>query len=317
MKKVIAIAALLGLAGAAQAQVTVYGLIDAGWTKSDAVGNEGKLAYSNNSTTKVGLKGTTDLGSGFKGNFNLEAGNVTFPGKSSQFFDRQAWFSLSSGMGEIRAGTQDSVAFRALIGFDLNGAANDTMAAGLAGVPVLGQNGVQAMAGGTKELASYISPSMGGFQVAIGLTPKGDAQLFNADTTAKANSSLSLTYAQGPLAAALAFESASSDAAARANSNNYSAVAGSYDFGVAKVSGVYANGGKNNIGWSAGVAVPVAGATIGVQYAKNTDTSNTGTELFVNKEILKNTYGYFEYGITSPNVGTKVNQYSVGLMYVF
>ena len=306
MKKVIAIAALLGLAGAAQAQVTVYGLVDAGYSKVDNA--EGKISYSNNSTTRVGLKGETDLGSGYKGSFNLEAGGIEGDKGGKAFFDRQAWVGLSSGFGEIRFGTQDSAAFKALIGFDANGAANDTMAAQSAVVPVLGQN---SLAG--KELVNYISPSMGGLQVTVGVTPKGDRNLV-ADPQAKTNASFTLTYAGGPVAAAAVVESANSDAA---GASSYSAFAASYDLGVVKLAAVVANGGTNAKGYNLAVSAPLAGATVGVQYANNTDTKNTGTEFFVNKEVLKNTTAYFEYGTQNIDKGAKTNMYSVGLIYVF
>jgi len=318
-----AILAALSMAGAAQAQVTVYGLIDAGFAHAD--GAEDALAYSNNSTTKIGFKGTTDLGSGFKVNFNLEAGGVTGAraldgGKAPALFNRQGWAGVAGGFGEIRVGTQDSVAFKHLIGFDLNGAANDTQSGFLLGansIPVLGQN---ALPGG-KELAQYISPVMGGLQATVGYTPRGDRDIV-ADPKAKTNYSLGVAYNAGGLSAAVAYESANTDDSTKLSSNSFTSLAASYDFKVAKITGILVNGGTTAAGLSGrgssvGVSVPVAGATVGIQYAKNTDTSDTGTEIFANKEVLKNTIVYLDYGMKNPNGAAKTNLYSVGLIYVF
>lgn len=314
------ILATMAVAGAAQAQVSVYGLVDVGFSHAD--GRDDMLKYSNNSTTKIGLKGETNLGSGITGKFQLEAGGIAQGGKqismaSEGFFDRQAWVGLAGGFGEVRGGIQDSTAFKTLAGFDLNGLANDTQASALAGLNTVGQNGLVPNKGLTKEVAQYSTPNMGGFQATVGLTPQGDVKTLNGDPAGKGNLSLGLSYAKGGLGLGLAYESASSDNAALQNSNAYSAVGASYNFGVATVAGVFVNGGTGQRGMQIGVAANVAGATLGVQYAKNTDTSFTGTEFFANKEVLKNTTAYFEYGTQSPSVGNKVNVYSVGMIYTF
>ena len=72
LKKLIPAAALLALAGAAQSQVTIYGLADVGFAKTtaeDQANTAASLKFGGNSTTRVGLKGSNDLGSGIKGNF--------------------------------------------------------------------------------------------------------------------------------------------------------------------------------------------------------------------------------------------------------
>jgi len=321
------ILASMSMAGVAQAQVSVYGLVDVGYKHVDNA--DDKVDYSMNSTTRVGVKGSTDVGSGIKGNFMLEAGDPqksktapvtgTAPNvvaTTKPFFDRQAWFGLSGGFGEVRIGTQDTVAFQTLIGFDQNGAANDTGPGSLAGVPTLGQNTVSG-----KDALMYISPAMGGLQARLSVTPKGNMDT-TVDPKVKSSFSLGLSYATGPFAAGLVYESASTDDTASLKSNNFSGLGASYDFGVAKISGVYVNGGtvgttQGGRGSLVGISAPIAGATVGIQYAKNSDTSDTGTEFFVNKEVLKNTTAYFEYGTQNPNAGNKTNLYSLGLIYAF
>ena len=61
LKKLIPAAALLALAGAAQAQVTIYGLVDVGLAKTtadDLAKTDPSVKFGGNSTTRVGLKGS-------------------------------------------------------------------------------------------------------------------------------------------------------------------------------------------------------------------------------------------------------------------
>ena len=139
--KMIPAAVLLSVLGAAHAQVaapaaTVYGVIDMSYGKTisqDAAGkkadfhsggDEGGGSYGN-STTRIGVKGSADLGSGIKGNFKFETGGIGTDGSVSSggtFFSRAAWVGFSGSFGEVRLGRQDSVPFQSSIDLDLNGA---------------------------------------------------------------------------------------------------------------------------------------------------------------------------------------------------
>lgn len=148
MKKVLVPVALaFGLAGAAQAQMTIYGLIDASYGKSiamDAAGQDADIhsggdngSGEGNSTTRIGVKGSTDVGKGIKANFKLETGGITSDGEvnpGGAFFNRQAWVGFSGGFGEVRIGRQDSVAFQTMAGYDFNGASNGIAALGYSAV---------------------------------------------------------------------------------------------------------------------------------------------------------------------------------------
>lgn len=314
MKKVLAVATLLGLAGAAQAQVSLYGLIDLSYGKNNiAFPNQKDNFYSGgdngssqgNSTTRVGLKGSTDVGSGVKANFKLETGGITLDGSvpGTTFFNRQAWAGFSGSYGEVRLGKQDSVVFQTMIDFDFNGAANAASA--------LGNTGVGPWTGhlGRNSGLQYISPTMAGFTAQVGFVPE-QSDLATGAKTAISNTSVGVKYVAGPLALGLTAESKVVDAGSA-----FTAVAASYDFGVAKVMASYADGGTGQKGTSLGIVAPVAGFNVGMHYAKNSETSVTGTEFFVNKEIFKNTYAYFDYGnVDKPN---SRNAYAIGMIYTF
>ena len=317
MKKLIPAAALLVVMGAAQAQVTVYGLIDASYGQNETIGDTAATFHSGgdngssqgNSTTKFGIKGSTDVGSGYKANFKLESAGLNSDGSlnSARLFDRQAWLGFSGAFGEVRLGRQDNVPFQTLVGFDFNGASNAASAQMLSLATPWSLNGRQSRS------LQYIAPAMGGLGVQVGYVPE--------DTTvtgSKATYSLGVTYTAGKLVVAAASESARTDA-----KSSFSGFAASYDFGVAKAEVGYANGGVGFTGYNVGVSAPVGGFTVGVTYAKNDDaTGAAATEFYINREIFKNTYAYLDYATLDKTNGVagnfvKGNAYALGVIYVF
>ncbi len=310
IKKLIPAAVLLSLFGAAQAEVSVYGLVDVSYGKSltDAA-TDGKSASfhsggdgdQGNSATKVGLKGSTEVSKGLKANFQLETNGIKSNlNMDTPYFNRAAWAGLSGSFGEVRLGRQDSVAFQTMIGFDSNGAANMASAQGNAGVATWGP-------GRQTSSLQYIAPEMKGFKAQIALNAKDSDNIDNN----KANYAFGLTYTAGPLSAAVTAATASTEAG-----TSFSSVAASYDFKVAKAMLGYANGGTNAKGATVGIVAPVAGYNIGLNYSKNSDTSTAATEFFVNREVYKNTSAYADIGNVDAN-GTKTTGYAVGLIYAF
>ncbi len=185
MKKLlIASAALAMVAGTAQAQssVTVYGLIDAGYATSNidhGAGVEtnqkvvGGLHSANGTGTlsgsRLGFRGTEDLGGGLKANFVLETGinysngvaATTTPlsaeaGQSNAaMFNnvRQGWAGLSGAFGEVRIGTHNSLAKDATEAIDPN--------SGVTMTGWFGQTGLQVTR--PANSITYLSPVMNGF----------------------------------------------------------------------------------------------------------------------------------------------------------
>ncbi len=108
-KNLIAAAALFAFAGAASAQVSVYGLVDMCYGKgiaADWVGDKADLHSGGdnfssecNSTTRVGVKGSADVGSGIKANFKFETAGITSNGHG-----RHEWlrpFLQPPGLGRL------------------------------------------------------------------------------------------------------------------------------------------------------------------------------------------------------------------------
>jgi predicted porin len=303
---------LAGFAGASSAQVSLYGLLDVSFGKSIAddaakkasdfhFGGDGGSAQGN-STSRIGVKGSTDVGSGVKANFRLETNGITSEGDIlSPFFARQAWVGFSGGFGEIRLGRQDSVPFQAMIGYDFNGASNGVSALAYAGVAPWDP---RATAGRQSRSLQYILPTLGGFTAHVGLVPKG--------TGSKSTGSFGVTYAQGPISVSGAFESKRAT-----GGSDFKSLAASYDLGVAKFMVATANGGATAKGQSFGVVAPIAGINVGMLYGKNSGNKGSAWEIFANKEILKNTYAYAEVGKANAKTGTNGQGMAVGLIYTF
>jgi predicted porin len=319
LKKLIPGALLLAAVGAAQAEVSVYGLVDLSYGKNENFDNTSARLHSGgegdtgsgrgnfgNSTSRIGLKGGMDIGNGLKANFKFETGGIDDDlriGKENKtFFRRQAWAGLSGGFGELRFGRQDSVSFQVMGAYDFNGMSNAASALGNSGVAVWG-TGRQ-----TKSL-QYISPNMNGFTAQVGFAGKEDGV-----ANAKQATSAGLTYAAGKFSVSVAGESKRVD-----GEESFAGIAGSYDFGVVKVMAGYADGfyGTNWKGPNLGFVAPVAGFNVGMHYGKNNETKDDATEFFVNREIYKNTYAYLDYGNTDKNVGPSKKAYALGVIYVF
>lgn len=130
-KHVLAAAALTALSGAAfaQAQVTLFGIVDAGMltqSKSRAGGSLTRMETSGLRQSVWGLKGKEDLGNGLTAFFNLEShfdmdtgalhGTGDTAGSGTILFRRQANLGLSGDWGSITLGRQYGPALLAHIG---------------------------------------------------------------------------------------------------------------------------------------------------------------------------------------------------------
>jgi predicted porin len=127
MKKLIvgAIALVsIAAAGSSQAQtnVTIYGLIDTGLvytTNANAAGN-GLLkmpGLTGEFPSRVGFKGTEDLGDGLQALFVLESGfspDTGTSGQGNRLFGRASYLGLKNSWGQLTLGRQVNMTYLAL-----------------------------------------------------------------------------------------------------------------------------------------------------------------------------------------------------------
>jgi predicted porin len=136
MKKLLLALLAVSSIGLAQAQssVTVYGILDVGYigtnyrgTASNETGKQNTNAFGNNaeSSSRLGFKGSEDLGGGTSAVFTLETGLNPANSTLSSFNTRQAFVGLKqNGLGNFAIGTQNTPIHNAVLVTDAGGANN-------------------------------------------------------------------------------------------------------------------------------------------------------------------------------------------------
>lgn len=270
-KSLIALAALAFVgAAAAQSSVTLYGIADIYVGDSDAVGSKVAAGSGGVAASRWGIKGSEDLGGGLKANFNFEQGVNLGNGATTAGFTRQANVGFSGDFGTLKIGkswnAMDDVYGASNSGFD------SALSANAGGVWLNGYAGEAA------AQLHYTTPTVAGFTAAVSTQLNGNVATGNAaggKTTA-----FNVTYAAGPVAAALAYEDNKNTTLAAAQKGTM--INGSYDLGAAKLLGSYyttkpAGGGAKTNSYQLGADIPVsAPLTLSVGFASS-KVSGTGT----------------------------------------
>lgn len=121
------VASTLSAAASAQS-VTVYGLLDVGVETVSKVGTAGSLwrmpTNSNSAPSRLGFRGTEDLGGGLKASFTLEMGLALDTGVLAQGgrgWGRQALVSVSGPFGSVSLGRQYTMTFWSGLDADIHG----------------------------------------------------------------------------------------------------------------------------------------------------------------------------------------------------
>ena len=187
MKKTLAAVAVLGaLAGSAMAaEVTLYGVIDTGlnWTQvkktNKATTDSFSMGSGQNSGPRFGLKGTEDLGDGWKVGFNLEnsfksdTGALESAEDGGRLFHREALLFVQSPYGELsmgRTGALDAGTGR----YNLMGSGATAMGTGW---DVVGKSTLILKGTGSRmdNTVTYQSPSFAGLTVYAQASLKKDS----------------------------------------------------------------------------------------------------------------------------------------------
>lgn len=107
-----------GGAAFAQSNVTIYGIVDTSirYLSSDNAQGNSNVRMDNGAiaNSRLGFKGTEDLGGGLKAMFQLENGfNGDTGGMSSPntIFNRQSWVGLGGSFGKVSVGRQNTPLF--------------------------------------------------------------------------------------------------------------------------------------------------------------------------------------------------------------
>ena len=299
-KSLLALAVLGSVAGFAQAQssVSVYGVVDATLHKDKGV--PAAMLSGGLSGSRLGFKGTEDLGGGLKANFLLEHGFKVDTGEQAatgKSFNRQAYVGLSGGFGEVKLGNVYTAYD------DISGATNPVFDSVLAP-----NNSVWASVGYTSNPGNniyYATPAMGGVSGALST---------NIKEGGTGVTSFHVKYEGGPVYAGLGYQ--------KEGDTKFTRLNGSYDLGAAKLLAGYGNvkaGSAKTTDLSFGADVPLgANLTLSAGYASSkADGAEraSGLGLGVAYSLSKRTtvYGGF---LDTKNAGPDT-RYGFGLKHTF
>lgn len=348
-KKIVAGAALLALAAAAQAQVKVYGMLDmsVGSFRDFSYDSDLDVLSKGESTTAVqsgamqtsfiGFAGSEDLGGGLKAEFVLESfigadtgSNITNLASSAGFWSRGSYVALSGAFGKVALGQYDNPMFVLGLAYNPFGTSmtfSPTMVSyySLAGfaLPSLGYDT------GWVNSVTYESPVFSGFQLTAQFAPKENSA--DGDDV-KNHFALGASYNAGPLSLMAAYtNSGASGQGYFARQKNFG-LGASYDFGVAKLQGQYSivkdtTGGADDKAkfFQIGASVPVSAAGVvlvsyGQTKYESGDTSEGKLKQFslgYDHTLSKRTDAYI--ALTNKKITDlgSVNTFAVGLRHNF
>jgi predicted porin len=125
----LAAVAVSGSASAQTSGVTLFGIIDTGVEYVTDVGPARQGLWrvptqTGSVASRVGIRGTEDLGGGLRAEFVIENGFAPDMGTAAQggrLFGRQSWVGLSGGWGTLSLGRQYTMLFWSLLDADLLG----------------------------------------------------------------------------------------------------------------------------------------------------------------------------------------------------
>jgi predicted porin len=125
-----AIATIAAAAAQAQSAITTYGIIDTAveyYNNADAYGNSLTRMPSLGGgmfPSRLGLRGTEDLGGGLKAIFTLENGYTPDAGglgQGNRLFGRQAWVGLAGSWGQVTLGRNYNMIYTSTFDVDIFG----------------------------------------------------------------------------------------------------------------------------------------------------------------------------------------------------
>jgi predicted porin len=297
MKKSLTALAALAVTGLASAQssVTLFGVVDAGVSYQSATSrsattgltskqSQWSVSNSGYNSSRIGFRGTEDLGGGLAASFWLEAPLSNDDGSNAIAFTRRSTVSLSGGFGEVRLGRDYSATFWNDTVFDpfgTNGSGSSVINT-VSGSSALGNtNYVRA----SNMVGYFLPPNLGGFygQFQYGLNE--NVKTTATDTTAATSSSAGryvggrFGYANGPLDVALSVgQNIAVDTTTLTRKIQTINLGASYDFGPVKLFGELSNV-KNKFdlaagdthdtynGYLIGASVPVGAGMIRASYS--------------------------------------------------
>jgi predicted porin len=300
----------------------MYGVVDIGFThENTGAATINRLDSGNVLGSRLGFKGTEDLGGGLSANFQLENGFAADTGNLGQggrLFGRQAWVGLAGGFGSVKFGRQYTPMWKVQVTVDPFGL-------GLTGTGIGGNTGAGMLSifygsnlyGNTRaDNTVKYGYSSGPFSTEVAYA-FGEVAGNNA---ASRQVGLNAEYSSGPAYAGLAYHKAN-DATGN-DSIKVTLLGGMYDFGVAKLHGAYAwnkgTGTQDSTDAMIGVSAPAGTGTVLATYIRhnnkavsNADSNQIGIGYIY--PLSKRTSLYTSYSRNANDSGASLNAGGAGM----
>ncbi|WP_431096393.1 porin [Polaromonas aquatica] len=254
--KLFALSVLSAASCAAQAQstVTLYGVADS-YVEAASAGNGNVMRVSSGGVmgSRFGFRGSEDLGGGLKANFALEAGFLidtgastgtttiptsTVPTGGSYMFQRLATVGFSGGFGSVNIGRQYTPHFGTMAAFDPAGFAMSGALNYYAG-PGVGINGGSLADATTRRDNSiqYTTPTWSGFKASL-FYAMGESTGAGQPKSTGDTLNVAAGYSSSTLSAQVSYMTEKT-VYLLGNTDKYTDVAVSYDFGFIKPSAIF------------------------------------------------------------------------------
>ncbi len=348
MKKSLLAIALLGTVGAvlAESSVTVYGTLDAGVAYTDSsIGKNDttSLESGQQSYSRLGFKGSEDLGGGTKAMFVLEQAisldngstlntypyDSPTPNSGNGVFSSQAWVGLGGDFGTVKLGRQLTplyLAHTAIDPFQSGFAANINT---IFGTNALDNGDYQRL---SNAVTYSTADNLGGFNASV---TYGFGEV-TGNSAAQSQAGASLGYANGPVNVVYAYHQANNDTATtKGDTFKTNFVGATYDFGVVKAHAAFD---QNEQGlnfktqdYLLGVTVPFGQHAVFGEYThkNNKLVKEADAELYAvgytyNLSKRTNLYTAYTYVKNQPNAfvdvadsGASASAFQVGVRHQF
>lgn len=310
-KHLITLAALCAMTGAAMAQssVTVYGRMDLGVGKALGAADKRML---DSSGSRLGFRGSEDLGGGLKANFGIEHRLNPDTGEqsnSSFFWHGYSTVGLSGSFGRVNLGRQYTPAF-SLIQNQIDPFGGDTVAQ-------VRDLSMRLGGIGKVRVGKSIRYDWSGSGVNVAASVGESQQLPAANAGPDRPVSVAANYEAGPLFVGAGYENP-----ANANDKVFS-VGARYAFGSLLLSAGYAKGttggNADAKGFLVGAVYSIGQADLMAAHGQlkvGGTTTSSKLGLGVHYKLSKRTKLYADFGRDS-KLGTQKTGYDLGIFHNF
>jgi len=343
-KKIIALAVAAMASGAAFAQSTnvqIYGVVDMYYGQSSASGNPAAksvraLQNGGLSGSRIGFRGTEDLGNGLKALFTLEYGLAPDVGAGSWTgVARQSFLGLSGNFGTVLAGRLQTQGYNFAAKYDAMGAG------ALSPVGQLSDNNTGAGIGLSISARDALGRQDNSFAYVLptfveGLTLSAVYSFGTGGENVKTNAAgtdpqdiygVAAEYDRGPLSVGFVHHNVNDFGGAKGTDQTENAIGVAYNFGVAKLFASYQTSKTETAAadivdarlWNIGARVPVGAAgSVGLAYATFKDKEPASAlkakswAIDYQYSLSKRTTAYAGYSRVSNGNGNAYNLLNLG-----